>query len=163
MDMDEDAVEGAEEGEACNRLPWSSLGGQQSCFEYGYETYDFSVHTHTVTRRRYGRTDAGTKLFARYHFPSLLTNSPLLRTMPANGTHSRRPSVSVRGLHFADKDSKVWRTQSAIVSPVGAIIDDNLRSVGTARCKPVPSWSAICKTIPSQTPTWIFTHQSPVM
>jgi len=43
-----------------------------------------------------------------------------LSTMPAKGTHSRRPSARVRGLHFAGSALKAARTQSAIASGCGA-------------------------------------------
>lgn len=41
---------------------------------------------------------------------------PLLRTMPARGTHSRRPSASTRGLHFRGNALKVLSTQLAMSS-----------------------------------------------
>ena len=46
---------------------------------------------------------------------------PLLRTMPANGTHSRLPSPKRRGLHFVGKAWKADRTQSATASACGGM------------------------------------------
>ena len=43
-----------------------------------------------------------------------------LSTMPAKGTHSRRPSLSLRGLHFAGSALKAASTQSVMASGCGA-------------------------------------------
>ena len=57
---------------------------------------------------------------------------PLLRTMPASGTHSRRPSASLLGLNFVGRAWKALRTQSAIASgwggDMGRNVEEKLRA-----------------------------------
>jgi hypothetical protein len=53
----------------------------------------------------------------------LSTDLLLLNTIPASGTHSRRPSASFLGLNLGGRALKVWRTQSAIASGWGGGID----------------------------------------
>lgn len=46
---------------------------------------------------------------------------PLLKTIPANGTHSLLPSAKVLGLNFAGSAWKALSTQSAMASGCGGI------------------------------------------
>lgn len=52
-------------------------------------------------------------------YPSNARNLRLLKTMPAKGDHSLRPSARVRGLNLFGSALKVFRTQSAMASGSG--------------------------------------------
>lgn len=63
-------------------------------------------------------------LSAKYILQMYTTNYlHLLRTMPARGDHSLRPSARVRGLNFCGRALKVLSTQSAIASACSASSD----------------------------------------
>lgn len=49
-------------------------------------------------------------------------HSPRLRTMPAKGTHSRRPSGSCLGLHLEGRLLNVSRTEPAMLSGLGGFM-----------------------------------------
>lgn len=59
-----------------------------------------------------------------------------LSTMPAIGTHSRRPLGSARGLHFCGSALKVLSTQSAMLSESGSnMAKDEVLMKGSTRVK----------------------------